>query len=71
MKTVKVGLSPSKKMFYLRQWKTFTNDEKCFLFMLKVFFFLKISKFLSWLFGDVEKNGLIRKIRLISKFMML
>ena len=29
---------------------------------------LKIFKFLSWFFGHV-KNGLIRKIRLIFKFM--
>ena len=31
----KVGLSPSKKIFYLLQWKPFNNDEKCFLFHLK------------------------------------
>ena len=37
-------------------------------FTLKALFVLKIFKFLSWLFGD-DKNGLIRKIRLISKFM--
>ena len=31
----KIGLSPSKKMFYLLQCKPFKSDEKCFLFHLK------------------------------------
>ena len=31
---------------------------------------LKIFKFLFWLFGHVEKTGLIREIRFISTFMM-
>ena len=39
-----------------------------FHFTLKAIFVLKIFKFLSWLFGQV-KNSLIRKIRIISKFM--
>ena len=30
-----IGLSPSKKMFYLLQCKPFKSDEKCFLFHLK------------------------------------
>ena len=29
--------------------------ENAFYFILKVLFFLKIFKFLSWLFGNVEK----------------
>ena len=49
-------------------WKPFTNDEKCFYVMLKALFVLKIFKFLSWLFGHVEK-GWIRNIWLISKSM--
>ena len=33
---LEVRPSPStKKLFYLLQWKTFINDEKCFLFHLK------------------------------------
>ena len=36
--------------------------------MLKALFVLEIFKFLSWLF-DYVKNGLIRKLRLTSKFM--
>ena len=39
-----------------------------FYFTLKACFIFKIFKFLSWLFGHAEKS-LIRKIRLISKFM--
>ena len=41
-----------------------------FYFTLKVIFVLKIFRFLPGLFGHVE-NDLIRKIRLISKIMML
>ena len=32
----------SKKLVYLLQWKTFKNDEKCFLFYVKSSFVLKI-----------------------------
>ena len=42
--------------------------KNAFYFTLKALFVLKIFKFLAWLFGHV-KNGLIRKIRLISKLM--
>ena len=41
--------------------------KNAFYFTLKALFVLKKFKFLSWLFGHV-KNCLIRKIRLISKF---
>ena len=52
---VKVGLSPTKK-FCLLQWKSFKNDEKCFLFHLKSSFCSQdIQVFMSWLFGHVEK----------------
>ena len=43
--------------------------KNAFYFILKVLFVLKILTFSSWLFGHVEKNGLIKKMRLISKFM--
>ena len=43
--------------------------KNAFYFSLKALFILKIFKFLSQLFDHVEKNGLIRKIRLILKFM--
>ena len=40
--------------------------KNAFYFILKNLFVLKLFKFLSRLFG---KNGLIRKLRLTSKFM--
>ena len=43
--------------------------KNAFYFILKALFILKIFKFLPRLFGHVEKNGLIRKIMLISNFM--
>ena len=48
-------------------WNPFKN-EKCLLFHLKSSYLFKIFKFSSQLFGHV-KNGLVEKIRLISKFM--
>ena len=44
------------------------NMKNVFYFTLKALFVLKIFKCLSSLFGHI-KNGLTRKIRLISKFM--
>ena len=49
-------------------WKHFKMEKNGFYFTLKALFVLKEFKFLSWLFGHVEKNILIRKRRLISKF---
>ena len=43
--------------------------KNAFYFTLKAFFFLKIIYIFSLTFGPCRKNGLIRKIRLISKFM--
>ena len=45
--------------------------KNTFCFVLKALFILKTYKFLSWLFVHVEKmkNGLMRKIRLVLKFM--
>ena len=44
----------------LRQFLTFETPLKMmkndFYFILKAYFILKILKFLSWLFGDVEKQ---------------
>ena len=37
-------------------------------FIIKILCVLKIFKFLSCLFGNVEKNGLTREMWLISKF---
>ena len=55
-------LTFQKKLCYLLDWKPFKNDEKCFLFHLKSMFFFTA-------FWSCWKNGLIRKLRLTSKFM--
>ena len=54
-----------KKLFYGSPSKMMKN---AFYFILKAPFVLKIFKFLYCLFGHVKK-GLIRKVRLIWKFM--
>ena len=41
--------------------------KNTFYFVSKALFVFKAFKFLSWVFGHIEQNGLIRKIRLISK----
>ena len=51
-----------------RVWNPFKIDKKYFLLPLKALFVLDIFNFLSEIFGHLEKNGLIRKIWLISKF---
>ena len=43
--------------------------KNAFYFILKALFVLKIFIFLSQLFDHVEKNSLIRKIRIVLKFM--
>ena len=49
-------------------WKPFKNDEKCFLFHLKSFLLSRSFSFcLDFLI--MYKNGLIKKIRLISNFL--
>ena len=42
--------------FCLLQWKHFKNDENVLYFIVKALFVLTIFKFLSWLFGHVEKT---------------
>ena len=44
--------------------------KNAFYFILKAVFVLKIFKFLSSLFGHIEKTAWLEKIRLISKFIM-
>ena len=58
---VKVGLSPSKETALFAWFKALQNDEECFCFILKVLFVLKIFKFLSWLFGHVEKPAWLER----------
>ena len=59
----------SKKLSYLLYWKSFENDEKCFLFHLKSSFCSQDIYVFVTTFWSCRKNGLIRKIRLTSKFM--
>ena len=67
---LKVGLSPSKKkLCYLLDWKSYKNDEKCFLFHLKSFFRSQDIKPFVKTFWSCRKECLIRKIRLTSKLM--
>ena len=68
--SIKVGLShPKKILCYLLHWKPLKNHEKCFLFHLKSSFrFQDISVFVMT-FWSCRKKGLIRKVKLTSKFM--
>ena len=69
-RSLKSDAQLQKKLLYLFQWKPFKNHVKCCLFISKALLVRKIFKFLFSRFVDVEKNGLIRKIRLISKYLM-
>ena len=58
-----VGVSPSKKIVLyasmkalLKWWKMLRNEK----FILKAFFTLKMFKFLSWPFGQVEKTAWLK-----------
>ena len=66
---LKVELSPSKKMHYLLHWKPFKNDEKYFLLQLKSSFRSQDISVFVMTFWSWRKNGLIRRIRLTSKFL--
>ena len=66
----KVRLSPSKKIFFIYfDESPLKMMKNAFYFTLKAPIVLKIFKFLSWGFGHVERKSLVRKVRLISKFM--
>ena len=54
---------------YLLDSKPFKNDDKCFLFQLKSLFRSQDILVFVTTFWSCRKNGLIRKIRLTSKFM--
>ena len=69
LKRIKFGISLSKKIcdicFIKSPLKMMKN---AFWLILKALFVLKIFRFLSWLFGHVEKSDwLIKKIRLNFK----
>ena len=62
-------MSATENTFF-GNWKTFKNDEKHFWFHLQISLLSEDINF----FGDflfMQKNGLFRKIRLISKFIKL
>ena len=65
-----VGLSLSKKICDICViGSPLKMIKNVFYFVLKALFILKIFRFLSRHIGHLEKNGLIRKIRLTSKIM--
>ena len=66
---LKVKLSPSRKLYYFVHWKPFKNYEKWFLFHLKSSFCSQDIQVFVMTFWPCMRKGLIRKIRLISKFM--
>ena len=53
---VKVGSSTSKKKFICLNHSPSKMMKNAFYFILKALFVLKIFKFLSWLFGHLEKT---------------
>ena len=54
MKLFKVWLSPSQKCFVSFE-SPLKKMKNAFYFIIKTLFVLQIFKFLSWLFGNVEK----------------
>ena len=67
---VKIALSPSKKVCVICLTESpLKMIKNSFYFNLKALFVLKIFKFLWRLFWSCRKSGLIRKIKLTSKFM--
>ena len=63
---IKVGLSPSKNSCFFASFK---NDKKCVLFHFKSSFRSRGMQIFFLAFLSCKANRLIRKIRLISKFM--
>ena len=58
---IKIGISPSKKMFYLLYLKPFKNDETCFLFHLKISFHSKDIQIFVLTVGSYRKTALLEK----------
>ena len=58
----KVGLSPSKKICVICFIESsFKRIKNAFNLILKALSLFKIFKFLSWLFGDVEKTAWLER----------
>ena len=59
---IKVGLSPSKTIFFICfNDGTSKMMKNAFYFILKALFILKIFKFLSWLFEHVKKTAWLER----------
>ena len=58
-----------ESLLYLLAWKPFKYDKKRFLFHLKSSVCSQDIYIFVWTFWSFRKNGMIRKIRLILKFM--
>ena len=67
-KVLKVGLSPFKKIIFFND-SPLKMMKNAIYFILKPLFVLKTFKFFVLTFWACRKNDLIRKMRLISKFM--
>ena len=65
---LKVRFSPTKRNRFLFHRKLFKNDEKCFFISTEKFFSFSRYSNLCLDFSITWKSGLIRRIRLISKF---
>ena len=69
IKNVDNTLTFQKHLCYLLDWKPFKSDEKSFLFYLKSSFHSQDILVFVTTFRSCRKNDLIRKTRLISRFM--
>ena len=70
-KGVRKSVSHFPKEFLLSNESSLKTIKNAFYFLLKIVFVLKIFKFLISTFLVKWENGLMRKLRLISKFMTL
>ena len=59
---LKVGLSPSKQVFFIHfNESSLKMMKNAFYFILKALFVIKIFKFLSWLFCHAKKMALLER----------
>ena len=64
-----VPFSSKKKLVLFASMKPIKNDEKWFWFHVKSFFHSWDIQVFVWFFLVMQKNDLIRKLKVISKFM--
>ena len=58
---LKAEFLPSEKYFIRFNDSLLKMMKIAFYFILKALFILKIFRFLSWLFGNLEKTALLRR----------